>query len=136
MKICPRLLIFELSDSTLGIFRGYDFSIFPNCYFWIDILRFLTQTFEPAPGLFSYGVSPLGFSIRCRISHALPWSYLTSISVYPVVYEHKQGIFRHRDVYQKMNFGHIVILRCASVFVNMNSNSLAAAIADLPEIVS
>ena len=28
MKICPRLLIFELSDGTLRIFRGYDFSIF------------------------------------------------------------------------------------------------------------
>ena len=28
MKICPRLLIFELSDCTLRIFRGYDFSIF------------------------------------------------------------------------------------------------------------
>ena len=28
MKICPRFLIFELSDCTLRIFRGYDFSIF------------------------------------------------------------------------------------------------------------
>ena len=28
MKICSRLLIFELSDCTLRIFRGYDFSIF------------------------------------------------------------------------------------------------------------
>ena len=28
MKICPRLLIFELSDCTLRIFRGYDFNIF------------------------------------------------------------------------------------------------------------
>ena len=28
MKICPRLLIFELSDYTLRIFRGYHFSIF------------------------------------------------------------------------------------------------------------
>ena len=28
MKICPRLLIFELSDCTLKIFRGHDFSIF------------------------------------------------------------------------------------------------------------
>ena len=28
MKICPRLLIFELSDCTLRIFRGYDFSNF------------------------------------------------------------------------------------------------------------
>ena len=26
-KICPRLLIFELSDCTLRIFRGFDFSI-------------------------------------------------------------------------------------------------------------
>ena len=28
MKICPRLLIFELSDCMLRIFRGYYFSIF------------------------------------------------------------------------------------------------------------
>ena len=28
MKICPRLLIFELSYCSLRIFRGYDFSIF------------------------------------------------------------------------------------------------------------
>ena len=42
MKICPRLLIFELSDSTLRIFRKYDFSDF-----WIDIWGFLTQTFKP-----------------------------------------------------------------------------------------
>ena len=28
MKICPILLIFELSDYTLRIFRGYDFCIF------------------------------------------------------------------------------------------------------------
>ena len=28
MKFCPRLLIFEPLDCTLGIFRGYDFSIF------------------------------------------------------------------------------------------------------------
>ena len=30
------------------------------CYFWIDILGFLTQTFEPAPRMFSYGVPPGG----------------------------------------------------------------------------
>ena len=45
MKICPRVLIFELSDRTLRIFRGYDFSIFLN----IAILGFFTQIFEPAP---------------------------------------------------------------------------------------
>ena len=28
MKICPRLLIFELLDCTLRIFRGYGFNIF------------------------------------------------------------------------------------------------------------
>ena len=28
IKICPRLLILDLSDCTLRIFRGYDFSIF------------------------------------------------------------------------------------------------------------
>ena len=39
MKICPRLLIFELSDCTLRIFRGYDFSIFL-------ILLFLDRYFE------------------------------------------------------------------------------------------
>ena len=59
MKICSKLLIFELSDCTLRIFRGYDFSIFLNCYFWIDSLGFLIQTFEPAPPrMFSYGVPP------------------------------------------------------------------------------
>ena len=26
MKMCPRLLIFELSDCSLKIFKGYDFS--------------------------------------------------------------------------------------------------------------
>ena len=39
MKICPRLLIFELLDCTLRIFSGYDFSIFLillflDRYFW------------------------------------------------------------------------------------------------------
>ena len=60
MKFCPRLLIFEPLDCTLEIFRGYDFSIFKYCYFWIDILGFLIQTFEPAPPprMFSYGVPP------------------------------------------------------------------------------
>ena len=37
MKMCPRLLIFELSNCTLRIFRGYDFSIF--------ILLFLDRYF-------------------------------------------------------------------------------------------
>ena len=48
MKICPKLLIFELSDCTLRIFRGYDFSIFLILLF-LDRLGFLIQTFEPAP---------------------------------------------------------------------------------------
>ena len=33
------------------------------CYFWIDILEFLTRTFEPAPSMFSYGAPP-GHNIR------------------------------------------------------------------------
>ena len=67
MKFCPRLLIFEPLDCTLGIFRAYDFSIFKYCYFWIDILGFLIQTFEPAPPprMFSYGVPPWAFCLSC-----------------------------------------------------------------------
>ena len=38
MKICPRLIIFQLSDCTLRIFRGYDFRIF-------KILLFLDRYF-------------------------------------------------------------------------------------------
>ena len=38
MKFCPRLLIFEPLDCTLGIFRGYDFSI-------LKILLFLDRYF-------------------------------------------------------------------------------------------
>ena len=26
--------------------------------------------------------------------------------------EHKEGIFQNKDVYRRMNFGHMVILRC------------------------
>ena len=63
MKFCPRLLIFEPLDCTLlslGIFRGMILAFFKYCYFWIDILGFLIQTFEPAPPprMFSYGVPP------------------------------------------------------------------------------
>ena len=36
MKICPKLLVFELSDCTLRVFRGYEFSIISkslsSCY--------------------------------------------------------------------------------------------------------
>ena len=53
MKIDLRLLIFELLDCTLRIFRGYNYRIFSILYFWIDILGFLTQTFEPAARMFS-----------------------------------------------------------------------------------
>ena len=35
-------------------------AFFKYCYFWIDILGVLTQTFEPAPRMFCYGVPPLG----------------------------------------------------------------------------
>ena len=45
MKICPRLLIFELSDCTLRIFKGYDFSIFL-------ILIFLDRYFGRDFGVF------------------------------------------------------------------------------------
>ena len=58
MKICHKLLIFGLSDCTLRIFRGYDFSIFLILLFWIDSLGFFIQTFEPAHRMFSYGVPP------------------------------------------------------------------------------
>ena len=60
MKFCPRLVIFEPLDCTLEIFRGCDLSIFKYCYFWIDILGFLIQIFEPAPPprMFSCGVPP------------------------------------------------------------------------------
>ena len=59
MKSCRRFLIFEVSDCSLRIFRGYDFSIFLKYfYFWIDIFGVLTQTFEPVPRMFSYGVPP------------------------------------------------------------------------------
>ena len=59
MKFCPRLLIFELLDCTLGIFRGYDFSIF-------KILLFLDRYFgvfysdlrASPPCMFNYGVPP------------------------------------------------------------------------------
>ena len=58
MKICPRLII---SDYTLRIFRGIILEFLKYCYFWIDILGSLTQTFEPAPPpMFSYGVPPWG----------------------------------------------------------------------------
>ena len=35
-------------------------AFFKYCYFWIDILGFFIQTFEPAPPprMFSYGVPP------------------------------------------------------------------------------
>ena len=29
-----------------------------------------------------------------------------------IVYEHKQGIFKSKDVYRRMSFGHMVILQC------------------------
>ena len=48
MKFCPRLLIFELLDCTLGTFRGMILAFLKYCYFWIDILGFLIQTFESA----------------------------------------------------------------------------------------
>ena len=71
MKICARLLIFELSDCTLRIFRGHDFSIFL-------ILLFLDRYFgvfdsdlrASAPRMFSYGVPP-GFNGSLGIHHCL-----------------------------------------------------------------
>ena len=49
MKIilCFRLLIFEVLDCTLKIFRGYDFGIFKYYFVWIGISGFLAQTFKP-----------------------------------------------------------------------------------------
>ena len=48
MKICPRLLIFELSDCTLRIFRGYDLAflimVFLDRYFGV-----FDSDLEPAP---------------------------------------------------------------------------------------
>ena len=54
MKICPRLLIFELLDSTLRRFRGYDFSIFLD----IAILYFgvFDSDLRASPPMLSYGV--------------------------------------------------------------------------------
>ena len=36
------------------------------CYFWIDILGFLTQAFKPAPHMFSYGVPPGGNNMEMK----------------------------------------------------------------------
>ena len=71
MKIGPRLLIFELPDCKeyLG---GMILAFFKYCYFWIDILGFLTQTFEPAPRMFSYGVPPWSKSTFFFISKKGP----------------------------------------------------------------
>ena len=71
MKICPKLLIFELSDCILRIFRGYDVSIFKILLF-LDRLGFLIQTFEPAPPhMFSYGVPPWGVNVSNFIDSKL-----------------------------------------------------------------
>ena len=83
MKTCPRLLIFEPSDCTLRIFRGYDFlTFFKYCYFWIDIWGFLTQTFEPAPSpVWLVMECPLGFA-DCLISHLFGEEELTLMSAF------------------------------------------------------
>ena len=71
IKFCPRLLIFEPLDCTLGIFRGYDFSIFQillflDGYFGVFLLRPSSQP----PRMFSYGVPPLGLTTDVR----QPWT--------------------------------------------------------------
>ena len=90
VKFCPRLLIFEPLDCTLGIFRGYDFSIF-------KILLFLDRYFgvfdsdlrASLPGMFSYGVPPWGYCLSILINQ-IPYllfstsyfkSFLSTISI-------------------------------------------------------
>ena len=41
-----------------GYLGGMILAFLQYCYFWRDILGVLTQTFEPAPRMFSYGVPP------------------------------------------------------------------------------
>ena len=61
IKFCPRLLIFEPLDCTLGIFRGYDFSIF-------QILLFLDGYF----GVFLF--RPSSQPLVCLVMEC-PWSF-------------------------------------------------------------
>ena len=62
MKICPRLLISELSDCALRIFRGYYFSIFLILLFLDRYFGVLDSDLRASPlplsRMFSYGVPP------------------------------------------------------------------------------
>ena len=58
MKICLRLLIFELSDCTLRIFRGYDFSNFL-------ILLILDRYFEVFDSDLRASPSPVCLAMEC-----------------------------------------------------------------------
>ena len=51
----PRYRVLIMTSPLGGMISAF----FKYCYFWIDILGFLTQTFEPAPppSMFSYGVT-------------------------------------------------------------------------------
>ena len=49
MKICPRLLIFELSDCTLRILGGMILAFLKYCYVRIDILGVFDWASPPPP---------------------------------------------------------------------------------------
>ena len=66
MKICPRLLIFELSGCTLRIFRGYDFSIFLVLLFLDRYFGGFDSDLPASTRMFSYGVPPW-------VSHRKPY---------------------------------------------------------------
>ena len=65
MKICLRLLIFELSDCTLRICRGYDFSSFL-------ILLFLDRYFEVFDSDLRASLPPYCLVMECPLP---PWDY-------------------------------------------------------------
>ena len=59
MKVCLRLQIFEISDCTLRLFRGYDFSIFLILLFLDRYFGGFDSYLRASPRMFSYGVPPL-----------------------------------------------------------------------------
>ena len=67
MKICPRLLIFELSDCTLRIFRGYNFCIFLILIFLDRYFGVFDSDLRASPRMFSYGVPPPGMKLELEI---------------------------------------------------------------------
>ena len=58
MKICPRLLIFELSDCAVRIFRGLDFSISLILLFLDKYFGIFESDLRASPHMFGYGVPP------------------------------------------------------------------------------